>query len=1049
MITQTTPAGINVGPISGPRTQTNIRINPVSVQPIFTGQNQALNRIRIEETIFQQQEENRLAFLQNAQNQFKAELSSGGNAELITGSGLGVDSSTQLGREALSRYNEYTTNFQKEMADAVSQATSGSSRLDGVAAQREIALKYSAYQEKVLNDPAIIKATKGKLELDAFDKALEDRAKNKDNKIDYSAALQARRDFIASQDDLSGETTFDRKRFDPTNYVFDKKSLNERLDEILTLAVNESEITELVSAAELGQGFTEEDGSVLRTQAIQNEREKAERIANEMLGKDERLKQFLRSEGIEPISYMKNKLDTLLREDEKRIMISKLEGFSGVQTAQRQRQKLAAEQKRKETVNMYGIEGDSAAEKNARDFLKTLETLGATILPGRNQTFQIMKAISDYNKDLEDGDLRLQPKHVQLDEDGNIIIRKPVEGGDELGEIIDEFGLPNGVDLSKVDPVSSSVNIEGTIINENLNPGFNNEVLPAFSDRPTGRKNGSWYTNNPLNYKTGDTEAFTVHETFDYAGDGNYHIVFGTMQEGFDHAVDDIRKKLTGRSRVVGPESTLTELYGKFSTSSTPDKVKRIADAIGVSPDITMKELSEQKTPEEVVMGLMRQEAPEIYNYMKAGGRETTPQPSKEAAVITDPDTPTPPLNSTSETTSENTQPNFRQTKKEIHEGVAKILNPQSQDMANLLSKEVITPELREEVLEYVRVSRELREGGSGKSLLERRKKQDKLLNSLMENPELRSIYLKNSVPSSLVTSSMAARVVGNVVGMSDGDEVEFTLPSGSSGLSDMDVSVVKLDDEYIIDVDVLGPNNKQYIGGDVEALINNMITELSPTPSPEDYDKAAQVYIDQQSDVEVVAPETLSITERIRQNLTKATSSPTTPAPSVTDNFEESFEEVVPPTSGSPTSITTNRGEAIMTLEGDGSYKAIIRDETGGVIAVEQSEEFDTLINNLDNLKQIQPNVADRVVYNPEITPERKKYLTGRAPNIGDSYSKEMVTLDGKPTTLTITNQGDGQFSGSFETQGETVVVGGTSFDDLLLNLSKEPRLFFDDSTP
>jgi len=161
---------------------------------------------------------------------------------------------------------------------------------------------------------------------------------------------------------------------------------------------------------------------------------------------------------------------------------------------------------------------------------------------------------------------------------------------------------------------------DGNVTYDNLVVGSNEIDIPNKRERPEGKKNVSWYTNNPLNIKGAPSKYPVIKGVDEEGSDSVRHRVFSSLEEGFNAGVKDIEAKLNGNSSYVKESDSLSDLYKVFATGANKTKIDQIAGLLGVSSDITLEELRKQKTAQEVTMAILSVESPEIYEQLSSEG---------------------------------------------------------------------------------------------------------------------------------------------------------------------------------------------------------------------------------------------------------------------------------------------------------------------------------------------------------------------------------------------------------------------------------------------
>ena len=171
----------------------------------------------------------------------------------------------------------------------------------------------------------------------------------------------------------------------------------------------------------------------------------------------------------------------------------------------------------------------------------------------------------------------------------------------------------------------------GYLINQDLQPGDNNGVAPKV----LGGVNLGYFTNNPLNIKGPDTVPVIKRFDRESENDTIFHRVFPNIQTGLSAGFNLIDQYKSGRIGKFNnalseqgkslEDATLTDMYGVWATGSSPEKVKRIADAIGVSPDTKIQDIPTQ----ELAVGMMAVENPQLYRSITGTQPPKVQEPKK------------------------------------------------------------------------------------------------------------------------------------------------------------------------------------------------------------------------------------------------------------------------------------------------------------------------------------------------------------------------------------------------------------------------------------
>lgn len=645
MINQTTPAGLRLGPIQGPRVQTGLKAEAFDPQPLFRGQEMAINAVIRKDAKIAAQEKERLDFLKVQQELFKTKAGAAGSAELIANSGINVSPFYLKGRNALNAANTYQKEMQQKIYAEIARATSGSGKLDQFTATRNVDLIRREYENKIINDPQILEATKIAKDRELFVKKVE--AAGKAGQFVDPVAAQATLDGIdAYMDDPTGELDYNRNSLNINNFTYDEKDMEESLGNLITDSVGESQFAEVVSAATLGAGYNESDGLISESGTVQNERKKALEIMRTRMSKDPRLAAYIQARyRVDANTYLENKIDELLNEDDKRRVVKRLEGVSQVSRNRGQREQDAAAQKRKETATKidttYGVEGKTESANRIRAIVKNMVGSDPQYRATSNQIEDALDFIEVLNNNLPEGMTPYSSANIKTDEAGRVVVRDvDDEGG--VGQVRKGFGqAPKNPDFAGNNGnrtqqyLSEAVqSMENAVIHENLSAGISeatNALIPSYAERPSGRKNASWYTNNPLNIKAKKDSGLALHSSHDRnkgaKHDGLYHVVYPTLDEGLRAGGQWIIDKFKpNASRWASKEMSLNDFYAgrdnpggsRYAESGTREHSQIIADVLGVSPDTSMEDIINNKTPEEIALAFTRVEAPEIYRELNS-----------------------------------------------------------------------------------------------------------------------------------------------------------------------------------------------------------------------------------------------------------------------------------------------------------------------------------------------------------------------------------------------------------------------------------------------
>jgi len=494
MISQTTPAGIRIGPISGPRTQVGLKTQPFNPEPYLKGQQMAINATVRKDAQLAAQEKAQLDFLKEQNAQFKNVAGSAGKSELISGSGIDVDPLTLKGRGALTKFNEYQSKMQQEMYAETAKATDGSGKLDQITAGRNVGIIQQKYQDLILNDPDIIEASIISRDRQQFIDNVD-----KLEKDGYFVSPRAKREALEAADnylnDGTGELSYDKSVFNTEGMAFREEKMETDTMQLIADAVGETDFARVVSAASLGEGYQSGDGLISEKGTVQNERKRAIEIARERIEKDPRMKAFIQDRyNMDPQTYLETRIDGLLNEDDKREIVTSMTGATGAATGRRQREKSAADQKRKETTNNYGIEGNTEKDKYLRSIVKDMVARDPKLRATRRQLTDAQDFIEALN---EADDLTLNGDNIRIDRAGRTVVREINPDG-SLGSVIKSFGqaeanpdYTGGVEpdgnvgglLALIDKTESGgdYNALYTFANKNEDGPFGNVVLSGMT----------------------------------------------------------------------------------------------------------------------------------------------------------------------------------------------------------------------------------------------------------------------------------------------------------------------------------------------------------------------------------------------------------------------------------------------------------------------------------------------------------------------------------------------------------------------------------------
>jgi hypothetical protein len=913
MITQTTPAGISIGPIDGPRVNTGIAVQPISIQPIFTGQNQQLARIRQEEVIYTKRQAERTLLLEQQQAALNAAMGAGGKGKVGGANGLDVDSSTKIGRDAINFYNETTSNFLQQQTDVVQRATGKNGKIDMTSAQRDLARLTNDYQFEVTNNESIIKASKAQIQKKAFEKDLKIYQDDKTQFVAMGRAREAVEQWRAAQDDPN--ITFDSKVFNAQNYAYNQEAVQKDLDELMVLAINETTLVEQITAAELGGGFESTDGVVLRESEVRNERDKAIKIGNSILADNPRLRQALKDQQFNPDTYVEEKVKAKIAEDQKRIVLKKLTGLDDAMDIMKQRQKSDADLERKQTTSKFestatrGFSEDEDGYETKVGYKEELNRLDNKFRATATQVREIYEFLQS-----DEGSAYSLSGNVRITPDGEI-------------KIVDVAADGKETEVRTYGKASETITFEGALNTyDNLTPGFNDNLLPQKKDRSPGMSNAGFYTNNYGNYKAPKSSGLALHSEHDYNGDGNYHIIFGSMEESIAYGAKDWEAKLFGNSW-VDLDMTLDRVYRggsegaspRYAETATRGNTETVAKALGVSPDITMADLREQKTPEEIIIALGSVENPEIYKARINGeiiGGETSSNPAVDALL--DPNTPNPASGSTTETGPAS----WTRSKDEYHTGVGEMLEKAYFDGGEVVAGKVtIDISLRPQIREYQEINRQLKRSPKGKELVRLEKKRDELFKNLLENDDVRKSYFETTLPKEAVNKEIINDLYTGALGLQEGETFEVNIPYKGFIDSSADIEITKYGEEFIIDVDNLGLND-QFRGTDLTTLIGQVVVDSDYSGNVDQLDRAMSAYMAQNTGVDQPA----------------ATGEPIPKGQAV--NLNNAQQAVVTKLKAKP---------AFMKLD-DGQIVALIKSFEEGNLTVEQNADFkDISMDDID----------------------------------------------------------------------------------------------------
>lgn len=633
MISQTTPAGIRIGPISGPRTQAGLKTQAFNPQPLFQGQQMAINATIRRDQQQLEREEQRLNFLKEQTAQFKDLVGKNGKAELIQGSGIEVDPFTSKGLNALNKGQQYQAELQQKIYAEMAKATDGSGKLDQVGAARNIDLIQRDYNQKMLNDPDILETTKIYRDRQEFLSNI-DAAEKSGKFVDPVAKRNAMESVNGYLDDQTGELTYDKSVFNLEGMSYNKKEMDATADKLIMDAVGETDFAEVVSAASKGAGYQESDGLLSQKGTVQNERKKALEILRNRLEKDPRMSSYIKAyHNMDANDFFETRIDDLLNEDDKQKIVKQVTGVESVNATRRQREKDSAAQKRKETTTNYGIEGTGVQDKYFRSIVKDMVDRDPQFRATRRQ----LQDATDFIEMLNDSDDRaLTSENIRIDGQGRVVVREINEDG-SVGEVIKPFGsAEQNPDYIRNARGSGNINIEGFKSHVGLPTGLLSEgsgIIPPMNQRPAGRTNAGWYSNNPLNIKASQKDAsgkgLALHGSLDQEGGGLYHIVFPSVEEGLKYGGNWIIDKVKGgKSKWASPEMSLYEFYAggdnpegksRFASSGNAAKTKVIADALGVDMNTSMGDIIDTFTPEEIAIAFTAMENGQMYKAFTSG----------------------------------------------------------------------------------------------------------------------------------------------------------------------------------------------------------------------------------------------------------------------------------------------------------------------------------------------------------------------------------------------------------------------------------------------
>lgn len=942
MITQTTPAGISIGPIDGPRVNTGIAVQPISIQPIFTGQNQQLARIRQEEAIYTKRQAERTLLLEQQQAALNAAMGAGGKGKVGGANGLDVDSSTKIGRDAINFYNETTSNFLQQQTDVVQRATGKNGKIDMTSAQRDLARLTNDYQFEVTNNESIIKASKAQIQKKAFEKDLKIYQDDKTQFVAMGRAREAVEQWRAAQDDPN--ITFDSKVFNAQNYAYNQEAVQKDLDELMVLAINETTLVEQITAAELGGGFESTDGVVLRESEVRNERDKAIKIGNSILADNPRLRQALKDQQFNPDTYVEEKVKAKIAEDQKRIVLKKLTGLDDAMDIMKQRQKSDADLERKQTTSKFestATRGFSEEEDGYETKVGYKEELNRLDNKFRATPTQV-RGLYDFLQSDEGAAYSLSG-NVRITPDGEIKIVDVAADGKET-----EVRTYGNADETRT--------FEGALMTyDNLAPGTivnKSDIIPLSSARDAGKKNSGWYTNNPNNVKenlaTAKRLGLTLvrgHDTATTGDDGYYTVVFPTMAAGFEYDGNWIIKKFKPLNKERGEgsnwatkEMTLFDFYAgkdnpggkRYAEGGNMTLTKIIAKNLGVTPETTMEEIIASKTPEEISMAFTSVENDEIFRAMRDGelaeGGPSSANPAVDALL--DPNTPNPASGSTTETGPAS----WTRSKDEYHTGVGEMLEKAYFDGGEVVAGKVtIDISLRPQILEYQEINNQLKRSPKGKELVRLEKKRDELFKNLLENDDVRKSYFETTLPKEAVNKEIINDLYTGALGLQEGETFEVNIPYKGFIDSSADIEITKYGEEFIIDVDNLGLND-QFRGTDLTTLIGQVVVDSDYSGNVDQLDRAMSAYMAQNTGVDQPA----------------ATGEPIPKGQAV--NLNNAQQAVVTKLKAKP---------AFMKLD-DGQIVSLIKSFEEGNLTVEQNADFkDISMDDIDLFSGISSGTA------------------------------------------------------------------------------------------
>lgn len=611
-------------------------VNPAAA---FQADGAVMRKLQLAEQQHQFDQNLRLRLYQEQQQLFNQSVAGAAKTSALRQESMGLD--PLLPRHA-AKLNQIKLKQQAAQDSLLKSFTAAGTRggranVDGYLAAVDRTLM--ELENELLNDPEYMQLALAQRRKDNFQTQLK-QLEAQGYSVDYSRANQAVRQYENVYSDVTGTAYFNDAMFDPQQYVFDAKAAQKNIGDYLNNAIGETEFENLISVSdqypELGI-----EGLLTENVTVRNSLDDAVRIATNAIRGDSNAMRYMQSLGYDnPEEAVRAQLQSVLNNADMQ-RVSTYSNVTDVNTAARQKVEQAADieleelkQRGRVTVEKLkatnrgkrGATGSGSGASTSFGFDTAKEPELADLAEYVNQnipaeyepTNQQVRSIQDY---IDNNDLTATDLIFTTSPDGTLVASHQ----DADGELVTtQFG--------RTSP-ARGIGFTGFKTNENIGTGSNNVNIPQPGDRPEGRKNVAWYTNNPLNIKGSPSQHAVVAGVDEEGNNSVRHRVFSTIEEGLMAAVQDVRAKMTGDSSVVSPGTTLEGMYRVFATGDSDASIAQIAEILGVPATITMEELSAIRTPEQVTMALMSVESPEIYEAILNG--ETGAQSTGDSTVTT------------------------------------------------------------------------------------------------------------------------------------------------------------------------------------------------------------------------------------------------------------------------------------------------------------------------------------------------------------------------------------------------------------------------------